>query len=64
MSLADKLKALLKITSLTKTITSISTSEGKNDATEASFITLNWDNSHSWQVASASIASFNQTHSH
>lgn len=53
---------------LTKIIISIAASQGKSDITEASATILDWDNGsnffHCWQAVSASIASFNQTHSH
>lgn len=61
MSLADTLKVLLKIMSLTKTIISIVTSQGKDDITEISIAILSRNDCsnvfHCWQVVSASIVS-------
>ena len=63
--LVDTLKVLLKSSVLTKIVIA---SQGKNDVTVASITIFDWDNSsdllHYWKVVSASIASFDQTHSH
>ena len=68
MRLADTLKVLLKIISLTETIISTAASQSKNDITEVSVNILNRNNCsnflHRCQVVNTSNASFNQMHSH
>ena len=70
MGLTNALKILYKLISLTQTITSASftASQEKTYVTEASVDVFNRNNCdnlfHCWQVVSASVTSFNQTHSH